>query len=356
MNTSVSSQVFGVLPSGEPVECWTLKGSGGAQLDAITYGAAITRLIVPDRQGRLGDVVLGFNNLDSYRANRAYIGAMVGRVAGRITGARFNLDGKDYQLGSNEAPNHLHGGVKGFDKRIWTAAPVTNPWGAPSLRLSYHSADGEEGYPGAMDAAIMYTVTGNNVIRVDTEVKTDKASPVSLTQHSYFNLAGEGISSITEHELEIFADEFIPVDENCTLLGRVESVSGGGNDFRQPRNLGGAIPHLFKHHGDLYLTGNAKANEADRKLLPVARLMHRESGRMLEVATTETHLQLYTGDGLDASMVGKSGIAYGPYAGLCLECEGYPDGANTPSLGDIILRPGRTRRETTTYAFSTFTE
>ena len=353
MTSSISSKTYGVLPSGESVEYWTLVGSGGLQLEVITYGATITRLLVPDRWGGLDDVVLGFNNLDPYLANRACFGAIVGRVAGRITGARFSLEGETFQLAMNDGPNHLHGGLKGFDKRNWSARPGENAAGAPSLQLTYHSSDGEEGYPGNLKVIITYTVTDNNAILIGTEATTDKATPVSLTQHSYFNLGGEHSGSVVDHELEIHADEFVPSDQYSTLLGRVESVSGRDNDFRHLRNLGDAIPHLFMRHGDLYLTRKSVASDAGRNPVPVARLVNRKSGRVLEVSTTETHLQLYTGSGLDGSNIGKSGVSYGQYAGVCLECEGYPDGPNAPGLGDIILHPGRIKRETTVYAFST---
>jgi aldose 1-epimerase len=348
MAICLDSREFGILPGGEAIEAWTLCGAGGLQLEVITYGATITRLVVPDRQGCLADVVLGFDNLDSYLAGRAYFGAIIGRVAGRISGARFELDGKLYELAGNEGANHLHGGVKGFDKRIWIAEAMENALGEPLLRLTYRSPDGQEGYPGTVNTAVTYTVTSDNILRVEVEANTDKATPFSLTQHSYFNLGGEGSSSITDHELQIHADQFVLVDEQMSLLGRVEPVVGRNNDFRTLRNLGAAIPLLFKNHGDLYLTRRSAGSDM---LASVARLEHRASGRGLAVSTTETHMQLYTGCSLSSSIKGKSGVPYGPYAGLCLECEGYSDGPNSPRCGDIILRPGHPRRETTEYAF-----
>jgi aldose 1-epimerase len=352
MALPLTSRNFGFLPNGKSVEAWTLCGSGGLLVEVITYGATITRLLAPDRYGRLADVVLGFDKLDTYLASHDYFGAIIGRVAGRITGARFNLDGNSYKLSQNDGANHLHGGVMGFDKRIWAATPIDHPSGACSLRLDYQSPDGEEVYPGTVDVSVTYTVTFDNVLLLQTEATTDRPSPFSLTQHSYFNLAGEGAGSIEDHELEVYSDEFVLTDDRMTLLGQVRSVGEGGNDFRQPRSLSEAMPLLFQNHGDLYLVRRGARGGLDSSLVSAARLVHHGSGRVLAVSTTETHLQLYTGTALDGAFAGKSGVPYVRHAGVCLECEGYPDGANSSSLGDIILRPEHSRRQTTAYAFS----
>lgn len=353
MASSLTSRVFGLLPDGAAVEAWTLCGHGGLVLEIITYGAIVTRLLVPDRDGHTVDVVLGFNDLDAYVTDRNYFGAVVGRVAGRIAGAQFTLDGKGYELVRNEPPNHLHGGKEGFSKKDWTSSPVTGPGGAPSLRLTYCSRDGDEGYPGTVTTAVQYTVTDDNIVLVETEAVTDQPTPFSLTMHPYFNLGGEGTASIADHELQIYSDTFVFTDENMTPLGCTGSVIGRSNDFRQLRNLGEAIPFLFQNHGDLYLVWGAEERGAQSKPVIAARLVHPASGRVLEVSTTEAYIQLYTGSGLDGSFTGKSGARYARHAGVCLECEGYPDGANTSSMGDIILRPGDTKRQTTAYAFST---
>ena len=333
------------------MEAWTLNGPSGLMLEAITYGGIVTRLLAPDRDGRLADVVLGFNNLDSYLAGHPYFGAIVGRVAGRITGASFSLEGKTYPLSRNDPPNHLHGGIKGFDKKIWTATPMETPRGS-SLRLAYRSPDGEEGYPGTVNITVTYTVTSDNIFLIETEAVTDRPTPFALTHHSYFNLDGEAAGSIADHELQVYANESVVNDEHMTLLGRLESVSGQDNDFRRLRRLGAAIPLLFQNHGDLYLIRKETTDDSAIALAPAARLVHPGSGRVLEVSTTETYLQLYTGAALDGSLIGKSGTPYARYAGVCLECHGYPDGANVASLGDIILRPGVLQRQTTAYAFS----
>jgi aldose 1-epimerase len=322
-------------------------------LEIITYGAAVTRLLVPDRHGRMADVVLGFDNLDSYKTSRAYSGAIIGRVAGRTTGARFSLEGNTYELARNDGLNHLHGGIEGFDKKVWSACPMQNPRGSPSLRLTYRSADREEGYPGNVDVAVIYTVTDENVLRVETEAVSDRPTPFNLTQHPYFNLAGEAAGPISDHLLQIHSDKFVPTDEQMTLLGQLISVNGQHNDFRELRSLGYAVPLLFRNHGDLYRIRRTGERLAQAKPVPAARLVHPGSGRVLELSTTESYVQLYTGVGLDGSLTGKSGTRYARHAGVCLECEGYPDGANIPSMGNNILRPGKARSEITSYSFST---
>lgn len=337
---------FGTLSTGQTVSAYTLRGSGGLELECIPYGCIITRLLVPDRSGRLEDVVLGFPRLEDYLAPHPFFGAIAGRVAGRITGGRFSLDGRNYPLHVNDAPNHLHGGLRGFNKHLWNATPVNRSDGAPSLRFSRLSPDGEEGYPGNLTVAVTYTVSADNSLIVETEAATDRATPFSLTQHSYFNLAGEGSRAITDHTLQVLADSTAAADNDMTLLGRREPVTGA-NDLRSPRRLGDVIPGLHQNHGDLYFLPDSAG-----ALREAARLHDPHSGRTLTVRTTEPCLQIYTGAGLDSTLVGKSGKPYQPFAGLCLECEGYPDGPNTPALGDIILRPEHAHRSVTSYSFS----
>jgi len=352
MASSLQSRRFGTLPTGEPVEAWTLTGTGGLVLEAITYGGIVTRLLAPDRRGEFADVVLGYAEFGAYLDDRFYFGAIVGRVAGRITNARFDLDGEVYWLEANDAPNHLHGGTGGFSRRLWRASPGERADGAPSLRLVRRSPDGEEGYPGNLDVSVTYTVAGDNSFLIETEAVADRPTPLALTHHSYFNLSGEGSGSIADHELRIEADDFVPADERMALLGTVEPVVEDVNDFREPRRLGDAIPRLFQNHGDAYRLRERAGQGPGSALEMAARLIHPESGRALEVATTAPYMQIYTGAALDGSVVGKSGVAYQRHAGVCLECQEYADGANTPALGDIILRPGQARRHTTIYAFS----
>ena len=352
MTPTLSSTIFGYLPGGEPIEAWTLRGAGGLIVEAITYGAVVTRLLVPDPGGGHTDVVLGFNNLDAYLEDRNYFGAVVGRVAGRITGASFQLDGETYRLAANEPPNHLHGGVTGFNSKVWKACPDLSPNGAPRLRFTYRSRAGEEGYPGELRTVVTYTVTERNVFLIETEAVTDRPTPFSLTFHHYFNLAGEASGSIADHELQIRSDRFVLADERMALLGKMAPVNGRDNDFRSPRRLGDAIPQLSGNHGDLYSVREVDGTDSELAPSPVARLVHPGTRLAMDVLTTNTHLQLYTGVGLDGSVCGKSGVPYARHGGVCLECEGYPDGANSPYMGDIILRPPDVRREITGYAFS----
>ena len=349
---ALTSRIFGTTPDGGRVDAWTLSGSHGLTLEIITYGAAVSRLRVPDREGRLADVVLGFDNLAAYSSHSAYFGSVVGRVAGRVSNAQFALDGEIHELVSNDPPNHLHGGNKGFDKRIWDAAPAENTTGEPSLCLTYQSPHLEEGYPGTLDVMVTYTITPDNAVLVETQGATDKPTPFSLTLHHYFNLAGEDSGSIADHELMIYADEFIQTDKSMTLLDEPMEVLENQNDFRSPRVMGHVIPSLFRNHGDLYIIRRTGESNCPDAMRPAARLVHPGSGRILEISTTATHLQLYTSAGLDGSLTGKSNTAYPQHSGVCLECEGYPNGASKPQLGDIILRPSRPRREVTRYAFS----
>jgi len=352
MAASLNSRHFGFLPSGQTVEAWTFRGVGGLTLEVLTYGGIVMRLLAPDRNGRLDDVVLGFDKLEPYAAGHPHFGAITGRVAGRITGGRFHLDGKKYELVRNDPPNHLHGGIESFYKKIWTATPVDRADGAPSLRLTYRSPDGEEGYPGTVDVAVTYTVTNDDAFMIETEATTDMPTPFNLTHHSYFNLAGEAAGSIENHVLQVHSDEVVATDDDMTLLGKRVPVAGQPNDFNQPRRLGDVIPLLHKKHGDAYFV--RRTSDHPPKLVTVARVTEPTSGRVLAVSTTEQYLQFYTGVSLDGTQVGKSGHAYASHAAFCLECENYSDGANAPELGDIILRPGEHLRHVTLYSFSTY--
>jgi aldose 1-epimerase len=348
MASPINSRIFGKLPAGQAVEAWTLTGRGGLELEAITYGGVVTRLLAPDRNGIPGDVVLGFKDLDSYLAGHPYFGAITGRVAGRISDAAFTLDSTTYRLARNDPPNHLHGGVEGFDKRLWSATPVDREDGAPSLRLSYHSPDGEEGYPGNVRVTVTYTVTNHNMFLIESEAVSDRTTPLSLTHHSYFNLAGESSGSIVDHRLEIFASEFVPMNENLIATGRLEATSLHGDYFQAPRRVGDVLGLLFHGHGDLYSLPKTTVGE----LRPAARLEDPASGRVMTVSTTESYLQLYTGSHLNCSTKGKSGFVYARHAGICLECEGYPDAANAARRSDTLLHPGEVQRHATAYAFS----
>jgi aldose 1-epimerase len=347
---SISVRPFGVLSDGSSVEAWLLRGRGGLTLEVLTYGGIVSRLLLPDGEGAVVDIVLGFHDLKRYLHGHPYFGAIIGRVAGRITGAKFRLDGHSYAVSRNEPPNHLHGGFRGFDKQLWKATPVGRTDHAPSLRLHYRSPDSEEGYPGNVDVFVTYTVANDNVFLIETSATTDRATPFSLTHHSYFNLAGEGSGSIANHTLQTYADSTIGTREDLTLLDRAASVEGQADDLREPRLLAEVLGSLASDHGALY---PIQRSTTPGTLVPVARLTHPASGRVLTCSTTNSHLQIYTASAFDGSIVGKSGRSYEKYAGLCLECQGYANGANAPEVGDSILRPTMPHIHATAYAFTT---
>jgi aldose 1-epimerase len=340
---------YGSLASGETVEAHTLKNSSGASAEVLSYGGIVTSLRMPDRQGRLADVVLGFNDLGSYLSGTAYFGAIIGRVAGRVSGGRLSVDGRTYDLNRSSGANHLHGGRRGLDKRVWS---VRRSADGRSLRLSYLSPDGEEGYPGNVQISVTYTLTDSNEFIIESEATSDQVTPLSLAHHSYFNLAGEGSGKIFDHELQIPAGEFVPTDDSMTLSDGRRQVDGQGADFRKPRRLAEALPTLFKAHGDIYLLRASGDPEPTEPKL-AARVTEPGTGRVLRVFTDESCLQFYSGAALDGVLVGKSGNRYGPHSGFCLECHGYPNASGLAAFGDILVRPGRTQRRRTVYAFST---
>ena len=347
---SITTEDYGKLPSGEKVHQFTLVNNHGLSLKAINYGGIITELHAPDRQGLTKDIVLGLRTLQEYLDGHPYFGAIVGRVAGRITGARFTIEGKEYQLAVNDASNHLHGGLEGFDKKLWAAETGEDAEGEPCLSLTYTSPDGEENYPGNVAITVTYTLTQQNELRIDYSAATDQATPLSMTNHSYFNLAGEGSGSIENHMLQIHTDQYVPIDEDLTLSGSIESLAGEATDFTQSKPIATIIEEPLEIHGDNYMI----RRDNDQDLFPVATVTDPASGRVMDVFSSESCLQFYTGKFLGENRLqGKSGTIYSAYDGLCLECHGYPDGVNTPEIDDIILRPGREYRQTTVYRFST---
>lgn len=338
---------FGTLPTGEHIERHTLSNATGTRLSVITYGGLISELLVPDSHGQARDVILGYQTLDDYAASSLFLGTITGRVAGRITGGRFTLGGREYQLEINNPPNHIHGGSHGFDRRIWTAEQARNEFGQEILRISYRSPDGEAGYPGNLNCTVVYTLTDENEVIINYHAESDKITPINLTNHSYFNLAGEGSGTIDDHVLQINAADYVPSADDMTLLGRLDPVTPA-NDFRQPRRIGDALPGLHKQHGDTYLaTCRTKSG-----LELIAQVSEPHSGLTMEVLSTKRFLQFYTGQFLDGSVTGKSGRPYHARAGLCLECQGYPDGVNHPQLDDILLHPGESYEQTTVYRFT----
>jgi aldose 1-epimerase len=339
---------FGKLPDGTAVESFTLRNAHGVEVRAITYGAIITSVRVPDRAGRLGDVVLGHDSLAGYLDKPAYFGAVVGRYGNRIAKGRFTLDGKTYTLATNNGANHLHGGIKGFDKVVWKAEPAAD---GKSVTFEYTSRDGEEGYPGTLKSRVTYALTDANELSFDYVATTDKATPVNLTQHSYFNLGTPG-SDILGHELTLDADRFTPVDETLIPLGTLATVSGTPFDFRKPTAIGARIgqddPQLKRGGG---YDHNFVLNRRGQGLQRIGRLADPVSGRTMDIQTTEPGVQFYSGNFLDGTITGKGGVAYKHRSGLCLETQHYPDSPNQPSFPSTIVRPGQEYRSKTVLTF-----
>jgi len=345
----VTRAEFGKLPDGRSIEQFTLINSSGLQVQAIPYGAIITSIRVPDRNGKFDDVVLGYDTLAPYVRNPSYFGSIVGRYANRIANGRFTLDGKEYVLATNNAPNHLHGGTKGFDKQVWSAKVGDATRGA-TVEFTYRSADGEEGYPGAVNAVVSYTLTDKNELIVEYRATTDKATPYNVSQHSYFNLTGAS-RDVLEHEVTIMADRFTPTDRTLIPTGELASVEGTPFDFRKPTTIGARIndsnPQLRGASG---YDHNYVLNRAGAGLVPAARVVEPVSGRVLEVSTTEPGVQFYTANTLNAA--GKAGKTYSKYFAFCLETQHYPDSPNKPSFPSTILRPGTEFSSRTVYTFS----
>ena len=351
---SVARARYGVMPSGEAVDAFVLTSVAGSTMQCITYGATITSLLVPDRAGILGDVVLGHDALEGYLTASPYFGAVVGRCANRIAFGRFALDGESRQLTINDAPHHLHGGVRGFDKVLWDADAFEERDGV-GVRFSYESADGEEGYPGALAARVEYRLTAAGALRIDYHATATRPTPINLTQHSYWNLAGSGASDILDHELTIHADEVTPIDATLIPLRERRQVAGTAFDFRTPVRVGARIDDADEQ---LRRAGGYDHNFVLRRasagsLEPAARLHDPRSGRTLELTTTEPGLQFYSGNFLDGSIRGKGGHRYVHRAGLCLETQHFPDSPNRPDFPSAILRPGAIHSSRTVFAFST---
>jgi aldose 1-epimerase len=345
---SIYKTLFG-QSDGEPVERYTLTHANGLVARLMTYGACLTELHVPDRSGDFSDVVLGFDSLAPYLQDHPYFGVTIGRVANRIANGRFALDGNEYTLGTNDGRNHHHGGSRGFDRRIWQAKEAAGD-GGPALRFGYFSPDGEEGYPGNVSVAVTYTLTDRDELRVDYEATTDKPTPINLTHHSYFNLAGAGSGTILGHELQLLADYYTPVDDTGIPTGEIAPVKGTAMDFTEPTRIGSRIDELPVDPGGY--DHNYCLNDQTGSIALAARVRDPESGRAMEILTTEPGIQLYTGHRIDGTLTGKNGAVYRRHAGLCLETQHYPDSIHHDGFPSSVLNPGETYTHTTLHRFS----
>ena len=344
---------FGALATGEQVHLYTMKNSRGLEVRVMDYGGIIVSIRTPDRSGTFADIVLGFDDVQGYVKSSPYFGAITGRYANRIAKGRFELDGKTYMLAVNNGPNALHGGIKGFDKVIWKVQPRADSSGI-HLVLRYTSVDGEEGYPGTLAATVTYTLTDANELAVDYEATTDQPTVVNLTNHSYFNLHGEGSGTILDHVLTLDADRYTPIDSTSIPTGDLPAVAGTPFDFRTPTAIGARIdqpdPQLKNGRGydhNFVLSRPVGATG----LVHAAHVVDPTSGRTLDVATTEPGVQFYTGNFLDGSFVGKNGHAYQRRTGFCLETQHFPDSPNKPQFPSTVLRPGQTYRSQTRFTF-----
>ena len=317
---------------------YTLTNSHGFEVSVTNYGGAVTSLKAPDRDGNFGEIVLGFETLDEYVRCPRYFGALIGRHANRIARGRFTLDGVEYQLPCNNGANHLHGGFKGFDKRVWDVRESDK-----ALHLSYFSKDGEEGYPGNVTAFVDYTLLDNE-LRIDYCATTDRDTIVNLTNHSYFNLRGAG--TILDHELTLNADHYTPVSEALIPTGEIKPVAGTPMDFREAKAIGSELANVAGGYDQ-----NFVLNDWDGSLQLAARLHEPVTGRTLEILTTEPGMQFYSGNFLDGSLIGRNGVAYELYTGLCLEPQHFPDAPNHSNFPSTILRPGEEYKQTTIYRF-----
>jgi aldose 1-epimerase len=342
----VDKAEFGKMPDGTAIEAFTIYNTQGASAKLITYGATVTELHVPDRNGKMGDVVLGFDNLEGYLGNHPHFGGTIGRYGNRIAKGKFTLDGKEYQLAINNAPNSLHGGPTGFDRRVWKGEPLEVKDGA-AVRFTYFSKDGEESFPGNLHVSVTYTLTNTNEFKLEYTAETDKDTVVNLTNHSYFNLAGSG--DILKEVLYLNADKYTPVDLTLIPTGEIASVENTPLDFRKPTAIGAHIAEIkdiggYDHNFVVY--GKMGA------LRISARVTDPASGRQMEVWTTEPGVQFYSAIGLNGSVVGKGGIAYPKYGALCLETQHFPDSPNRPNFPSTVLKPGTKFHSETIYKFS----
>ncbi|MEK6480714.1 aldose epimerase family protein [Catalinimonas sp. 4WD22] len=352
ISNPIPKESFGTGPNGEAVDIYTLTNQDGMEAKITNYGGIVTSLKVKDADGNLDDVVLGFDNLQAYVDNNPYFGALVGRYGNRIAKGKFTIDGTTYQLDTNNMGNHLHGGLKGFDKVVWSAESQQSEDGQ-QLVLTYTSPDGDQGYPGKLETKVTYTLTNDNVLRIEYEATTDKKTVVNLTNHSYFNLTGDPTQTVLNHEVMINADQFIPVDETLIPTGELAAVAGTPFDFSELKPIGQQIDE-DSNEQIKYGMGYDHCWVLDKEGMGLAARVHEPTtGRVMEVYTTEPGVQFYTGNFLNGSVTGKEGITYAKRTAFCLETEHFPDSPNQPNFPSVELAPGETYSTTTEYRFST---
>jgi aldose 1-epimerase len=350
--SGISNRRWGSLPSGEPIDLFTLRNARGVEASITNYGGRLVELKVPDRAGHSEDIVLGFDSLDGYLGPNPYFGALVGRFANRIANGQFELGGQTYTLLKNNGSNALHGGAKGFDKVAWRAAVVTSN-GNPALELRYLSTDGEEGYPGNLDVVVTYSLSEDNVLRIDYAATTDRDTVLNLTNHSYFNLAGHAHGNILDQRVMLNADRFTPVGSNLIPTGDLRSVEATPFDFRQPTAIGARIDANDEQIGfGAGYDHNFVLNRPGKGLSPAARVHDPHSGRVMEVLTTQPGMQFYTGNHIHGEIHGKGGAVYRARGGFCCETQRFPDSPNQAQFPSAALKPGEQYRETTAFRFS----
>lgn len=347
---SLKKLAFGKTADGEQVDQYVLVNRHGLTVKIITYGAIISSVQVPDRQGQVGEITLGFDTLEEYLAGHPFFGAICGRVANRIAKGKFSIDGHEYTLATNNGPNHLHGGEKGFDKAVWHAEALEKD-NAVGVKLTHRSPDGDEGYPGNLSVTVVYALSNANTLTIDYTATTDQPTPINLTNHTYWNLADGGKSDVLKHRLTIYADRYLPVDDALIPTGELKDVRGTPMDFTVSAEIGARLAQIAANppgYDHCYVL-NQPANV---KLKPAARVEEPRTGRVMEVFTTEPALQLYTANFIDGTLKSR-GAVFKRHHAFCLEAQHYPDSINQPQFPSTLLKPGQTYRQTTVHKFST---
>jgi aldose 1-epimerase len=341
---SIVKERFGQTPDDKQADLYSLTNANGLKAKVTNFGAILVSMEVPDKNGNLTDVTLGYDTLDRYIKRSNFFGATVGRYANRIGGARFVLNGTEYKLTANSGSNHIHGGTKGFNAVVWDAKEIKTE-NSVGVTMSYLSKDSEEGYPGNLKCTVMYAITNNNELIINYEAETDKTTIVNLTNHSYWNLAGQGNGDVLGHELMIDADKYTVFDKGLIPTGEIRSVKGTPLDFTQPMTIGSRIAEAGGYDHNYVL------NSGGGKLALCARVYEPNSGRVMEVYTTEPGVQLYTANSFNGSLTGKAGKAYIKHAGFCLETQHFPDSPNKPNFPSVVLEPGKVYTSTTAHRF-----